>query len=168
MAFGHSGPSNQGCLPSRAAELYVRLQGMIHRRLKLITTLAVILVLTLVLWMQFPSLEQVILRISGWSVPVGATLRLEDSQGSPWGGSRTFVFDLPSSPVDDEAFCKAMGLPKHVPGPDFRKLLPELRFSPSHLDSEAICGASRPVAGSKLHSVSIQATRRTLVVQWTF
>lgn len=111
------------------------------------------------------SAQRNIERVTGWAVPAEAELRHEASEGFVLGGMRKYVFDLHANSLADDAFCQSMRLPKAVSEPDPVMVQARMRSRPSDLDAKPVCSLKATSEETRTF-VSIEATRRTLVVQW--
>ncbi len=106
-------------------------------------------------------------RLTGWTLPDGATLRTKNVDGDPFKGERNYLFDLPGSTLADDAYCASLNLPVAGAGAAPEANIPIGKIVPPKLDAPAVCSRTE-VNPVRKTALSIQATRKTLVIRWIY
>lgn len=106
-------------------------------------------------------------RLTGWTLPETAILRVKNAEGDPFAGERNYLFDLPGSSLPVEAYCAALNLPAAGPGTSPKVNIPIGKMAAPKLDAEAVCSRTE-INQVRKTALSIEATRRVLVIRWIY
>ena len=137
------------------------------KRLLTIAILAALLLLGGYAAYGYFSTASSIKRLTGWTLPEGAVLRTSNADGDPFKGERNYQFDLPGSSLPVDAYCAFLNLPAAGPGTAPRASIPVGKIALPKLDSEAVCSRTE-VNEIRKTALSIEATRKTLVIRWIY
>lgn len=106
-------------------------------------------------------------RLTGWTVPDAATLRVKNAEGDPFNGERNYLFDLPASTLSDEAFCAFLNLPAASEKTTSKAGFPAAKPTTLKLDTAPMCSRNE-LDKKRKTALSIEATRTSVVVRWIY
>lgn len=106
-------------------------------------------------------------RLTGWTVPDAATLRVKNAEGDPFNGERNYLFDLPASTLSDEAFCAFLNLPAASQNAVPKANIPAIKPTTLKLETVPVCSRTE-IDEKRKTALSIEATRKSVVIRWIY
>ena len=138
----------------------------LHRVL-IIVVVAALLGLGIYIGLGYFTLHKSVQRLTGWTVPDTATLRVKNVEGDPFNGERNYLFDLPASTLSDEAFCAFLNLPTAGQSQASKAKIPADK--PGTLKPEGVPVCSRmEIDDRRKTALAIEATRKSVAVRWIY
>lgn len=137
------------------------------RRVLISVVIAALLGLGIYVGLGYFTPQKSVQRLTGWTVPDAATLRVKNAEGDPFNGERNYLFDLPASTLSDDAFCAFLNLPRASQGPAPKAQLPAVKPTTLKLDATPVCSRTE-IDGKRKTALSIEATRKGVVIRWIY
>ena len=143
------------------------------RRVLIIVVVLALLGLGIYVGLGYFTPHKSVQRLTGWTVPPAATLRVKNAEGDPFNGERGYLFDLPASmlpgdALSDDALCASLNLPAATSQASAAKArLPAEKPTTLKLGAAPVCSRTE-IDEKRKTALSIEATRQALVIRWIY